>query len=129
MNERKLIMCVEDDPDNARLIDFLLRRAPADLVMTNRADDAAALWSGRRPDLILLDLVLPGSAGLDWLESLRRQETLAPTPVIIVSVRTDPEQLRRARELGSEYYVLKPFTPEVLREAIEKALGVDWHEY
>lgn len=129
MNDRKLILCVEDDPDNAHLIQYLLRNVPADLIMAGRGEQAAALMAGQQPDLVLLDLLLPGASGLDWLESLRIEGRLAGTPVVVVSVRTDPDQHQRAKQMGAKYYVHKPFAPETLREAIEQALGVDWKAY
>lgn len=129
MAERKLILSIEDDPDIAHLIQLVLRNAPAEVATAGRADEAIALISQKRPDLILLDLMLPQMNGLDLLESMRQDGLVSGVPVIIVSVRTDTAQRQRAREMGVENYVLKPFSPATLREEIEKALGVDWGEY
>lgn len=125
----KSILCVEDDQDIANLLRLVLRQAPAELAVVDRIEEPLAQIDQRVPDLILLDLMLPQMTGLDLLEKLQADERVKQVPVIVVTVRTDTAHRERARELGVRRYIVKPFSPAVLRREIESALGVDWKMY
>jgi two-component system phosphate regulon response regulator PhoB len=126
---RKRILCIEDNPDIISLIKLVLRQAPAEVVDALTADEAWPKMEAAPPDLILLDMMLPGMSGLDFLARLRADSRFAPVPVIIVSIRSDLSYRRRAQELGITRYLLKPFSPAVLRAEVEQALNVDWTDY
>ena len=128
-SERRVVLNLEDNPDIASLIRLVLRHAPVDLKQAQSADEAWPLLEQQRPDLILLDMMLPGMSGLDFLSRLRADRRFESVPVIIVSIRSDASFRRRAQELGVSRYLLKPFSPAVLRSEIEEALGVNWREY
>lgn len=126
---RKIILIVEDNPDITNLIRLVLRKAPADLLPAVTATEAWSQMAKHRPDLILLDMMLPGINGLDFLAQVREEEIYKLLPVIVVSIRADTLFRRRAQELGVARYLLKPFSPAVLRQEVEFALGVDWKNY
>lgn len=126
---RTAILSIEDNRDIAELIHLVLRRAPVDMVNAQNADEAWRSIEARRPDLILLDMMLPGTSGLDFLAQLRSDPRYRKTPVIVISIRADNSYRVRAQELGVVCYLLKPFSPAVLRREIEQALGVDWKSY
>jgi len=73
--------------------------------------------------------MLPGMNGLDFLSKLRADPRFRAVPVIVVSIRSDASFRQKAQELGVFRYLLKPFSPAVLRQEIEQALGVDWKKY
>jgi len=126
---RKLILIIEDNPDITSLIELVLRKAPADTVHLPTADKAWALMEKGQPDLILLDMMLPGISGMDFLAKMREDVRYQKLPVIIVSIRADAVFRRRAQELGVSRYLMKPFSPAVLRQEVEQALGVNWQAY
>ncbi len=126
---RKHILIIEDNPDITSLIELVLRKAPTDIVHLAKATDAWGLLEKQTPDLILLDMMLPGLSGMDFLAALRENPAYRTLPVIIVSIRADTIFRRRAAELGVARYLMKPFSPAVLRQEVEQALGVNWQSY
>ncbi|HLB49659.1 MAG TPA: response regulator [Anaerolineales bacterium] len=127
--ERKVILSLEDNPDITSLIRLVLRHAPANVLQAQSAVEAWPMLEGQMPDLILLDMMLPGMNGLDFLSKLRADPRFRAVPVIVVSIRSDASFRQKAQELGVFRYLLKPFSPAVLRQEIEQALGVDWKKY
>ena len=127
--ERKVILSLEDNPDITSLIRLVLRHAPANVLQAQSAVEAWPMLEGQMPDVILPDMMLPGMNGLDFLSKLRADPRFRAVPVIVVSIRSDASFRQRAQELGVFRYLLKPFSPAVLRQEIEQALGVDWKKY
>ena len=121
------IMAVEDDP----IMQSVLRdtiRPEFEFVLSPNGREALESASREKPDLILLDMMLPGKTGLDYLTELRKDARFADTPVVVISVRADTAYRTRARELGVVRYLLKPFSPAVLRHEIQQILGVSWQD-
>lgn len=114
------VLLIEDEDDLARLFELALDREG---LRIRRARDAAAgLEAFRRwdPRLILLDVVLPGRSGLDFLEELR---AVSRVPVILISGRRRPADRARAESLGVEGFLVKPFALTVLRAGVRLALS------
>ncbi len=74
-------------------------------------------------DIVLTDWNMPGMAGVELVQALRARPELASIPVLLVTARTSREDVVEAASAGVNGYLLKPFTPEVLREKIEEILG------
>ena len=127
-DERKLILSVEDDQDITNLIRLVLRHAPITLAHAMSGIEAWPILEKQTPDLILLDMMLPGISGLDFLAQLRQNPKYESLPVIIISVQADTAYRSRARSLGVVRYLLKPFSPAVLRQEIQQALKITWPE-
>lgn len=89
------------------------------------ADGEEALRRAReaRPDVILLDLMMPGRSGLDVLAELRDDPATAGTPVIVLSARTQVADRQAALEAGADRHLGKPFSPSELVAAVEELLG------
>ncbi len=118
---RPRLLVVEDDPRCASLLRDALRPRYAVHV---EADGFRALERARAdpPDLLLLDLQLPTLSGFDVLGQWRRDEALAPCPVVVVSARVMGDEVERAQALGAADFVDKPFTLARLRSAVDDAL-------
>lgn len=116
-----LVLLVEDDAD---LRSFLADALSTDhRVITARSAEEAIVVVGRvRPDLIALDLLLPGVGGDQLLHDLQADPELAGIPVIVVSGRNDDEQRARMLRDGADDYVTKPFSSEELRARIQNVL-------
>ena len=76
-----------------------------------------------KPDLVLLDLLVPKLDGFVVLESLKREDRTRSIPVVVISAKADEEDIKKARKLGAADYLVKPFTPRELAGALEKVLG------
>ena len=119
---RQKILVIEDDP--VARADLEARLAANGYTVARAADAASALTvvNRERPDLILLDLGLPAGDGFLVLERLRKIETLAAIPVLVVTGRSDPETRKRVESMGVAPVLLKPVGTEALLGAIRSAL-------
>ena len=117
--ERPRILVVDDDPHTLRFVrDTLTKEGYAPLV-TGVPDDLAGLIRAERPALVLLDLMLPGSDGIELLEEVPE---LSDLPVIFISGYGRDETIARAFELGADDYIVKPFSPTELVARIRAVL-------
>lgn len=104
------ILVVEDDRSLMRLLELNLEAEGYRVVLSAEGASALAALSARAPNLVLLDLKLPGSvSGWDILAHLRGDERLRRVPVIVVSAYGHSQDLAQARSLGAEDYLVKPF--------------------
>src|SRR5690606_18388534 len=87
-------------------------------------NDALAVVRSRPPDLVLLDMLMPGMDGFELLAELRRDPSLVQLPVVFLTVAQDRDLLLRAFESGAVDYVTKPFMPEELLARVETHLGL-----
>jgi len=117
------ILVVDDDHDIRRLLDLELRAAGYETVFARDAVSVAKVARDERPDLILLDLGLPGGDGFVIMERLNAFPALEGVPIVVVSAR-DPEHNRaRALASGARAYFHKPFDPDDLLRAIGRYVG------
>src|SRR5437016_4884772 len=119
---RQKVLVIEDDP--VALADLQARLEANGYVVARAADAASAMTvvNRERPDLILLDLGLPAGDGFLVLERLRKIETLAAIPVLVVTGRSDPETRKRVAAMGVAPVLAKPVNTEVLLAAIRAGL-------
>ncbi len=113
------ILIVEDDYEIAELIAVYLEHEMMRPTIVGSAEEAAIHLASGKPDLVVLDLGLPGSDGLELLRHLRAESTL---PVIIVSARESDEDKITGLGLGADDFVSKPFSPKVLVARIKAQL-------
>ncbi len=117
-----LIMVVDDEPDILAMLDMILRRHGYETILSEGGEEAIELIRQKKPDLILLDLMMPRIEGTELLRRLRSDEALKDIPVVVVSVRSTIEkESREAMELADEY-ITKPIDVPVLISTIEKLL-------
>jgi DNA-binding response OmpR family regulator len=122
-NPARSILVCEDDPAMLRIFQFLLVQQGIRKVMTtSRGESVADMAQKDRPDLILLDLMLPGRDGIDVLRELKSTESTRSIPVIVVSGKESQEQVKQAMMAGAIDYVIKPFEPMELGARIRGLL-------
>ena len=114
------ILVVDDDPQTLRYVRDELTRAGYTAIVTGHPSEVSALIEESRPDLVLLDLMLPGE---DGIELMQRIFTLVDVPVIFISGYGRDEVIARAFEMGASDYVVKPFSPTELVARIKAALS------
>src|SRR5690606_9502541 len=108
------ILVVEDERDIAALVAYHLAREGYRVRTADGGAEALQAVSRERPDLVILDLMLPGFSGYDVLAELRHRDTTADVPVIVLTARRDEEDRVKGLELGADDYVTKPFSPREL---------------
>ena len=109
------ILLVEDDPDIQTVTSLALGTFGGfDVRICASAHEAVASAPEFRPDLILLDVMMPGMDGVDALKALRRHPTVADVPVVFLTARVQPHDVERYRALGSLAVIPKPFEPSEL---------------
>src|SRR5881394_2834610 len=107
----KEILVVDDEPRIAEICRDYLTRAGFDVITASNGDDALALARSRQPDLIVLDLKLPGRDGLDVTRALRQRSNV---PIIMLTARIEESDKLVGLELGADDYLTKPFSPREL---------------
>jgi DNA-binding response OmpR family regulator len=116
------ILVVEDEPDLRELMEGGLRAAGYEVDLAEDGRQALRKASDHRPDLVLLDLMLPDCEGTEVCRRLRQAETTAETGVIVVSARTDLRDRIAAFEQGADDYVTKPYSFRELLFRIQAVL-------
>jgi two-component system phosphate regulon response regulator PhoB len=118
----KHILVVEDEEPIRRMMRFSLERV--DFRVSDAADAAVArvAIAEARPDLVLLDWMLPGTSGLEFARELRASEATHDIPIIMVTARVEEEDRVRGLDLGCDDYVTKPFSPSELVARIRAVL-------
>ena len=121
---RPTILSVDDEPDVLELIRFHLTRAGCEVLTATSGRVALETIRARRPDLVLLDLMLPDIDGFGVCEILRRQPATAALPIIIVSAWSTTDSRNLGLELGALDYLTKPFSPKTLVERVQRLLSL-----
>ena len=115
-----VILVVEDDPHIADLLDLYLRQDGHRPYLAGSGERALGLFAERTPELVLLDLGLPG--GIDGLEACRRIRATSDVPIIMITARDDEVDRIVGFELGADDYVIKPFSPRELMGRVRAVL-------
>ena len=108
---RGRILVVDDDASLAEMLSIVLRQEGFDSLVVARGDEAMAAFRDYRPDLVLLDLMLPGRDGLDVCKEIRAE---AGTPIVMLTAKGDTIDVVLGLESGADDYVVKPFKPKEL---------------
>ena len=117
--ERPRVLCVDDDPQTLRYVRDALTKAGYAPVLTGDPEEVSRLMAEETPRLVLLDMMLPGSDGMELMKDIRE---VSDVPVIFLSVNGQEEVVARAFDMGAADYVVKPFSPTELAARIRAAL-------
>lgn len=123
MNET--ILVVDDEPDLRLLVRMTLEGSGYDVEEATTAAEALERANEIRPALILLDIRLPDAEGFDVLKALRADAQFTDTPVVMMSAHSSPPTLRKAEDIGSHDYLIKPFKYDDLLAMVAKHLARD----
>ena len=121
LTSRKKILIVEDDPDIRIMMGYILKE-DYDLVLCEDGRSGIAKAQAEKPDLILLDIYMPGISGFEVCKTVRSSPEISSTPIIILTAGALKEEVTEGYALGADDYIFKPFDPEDLMERIEKLL-------
>ncbi len=122
MSKGRTIMLVDDELDIRTILRIMLEDSATRILEVGNGYDALTLAKKTRPDLILLDWMMPGLNGLEVVEALRRDPATADIPIIMLSSRDQADEIRELLALGVIAYLAKPFSPLELLQTVERAL-------
>lgn len=118
----RTIWTVDDDEEMNRAIGLMLKLLDCEVTAFHNVRSAAQMFaSGRKPDLLILDINMPEVTGLDMVEFLRRRPETKNLPIVMLSSEAADMMVDRAMELGADAYVTKPVTLEELEKAMATA--------
>jgi CheY-like chemotaxis protein len=112
------ILVVEDSAVIRRLIEVCLRAADLEIITREDGKSGLAAVGSESPDLVVLDIGLPGMDGWEVLDEIRRDEATASLPVVVLTAHAEEESRRRANEGGADAFVTKPFQPNDFRTTV-----------
>ncbi len=117
------VLYIENEPDVRRLVSYLL--PAAGMTVECVADTKSALLAIRRvvPDVILLDIMLPGEDGYSFCRCLRDDPQTRDLPIVILSARVMPAEIQRGYDCGADLYLVKPFEPAELTDGLRRAVA------
>ncbi len=112
------ILIIEDEPELVKILRSYLEQGGFEVLTAYKGDTGLKTWENTQPDLVILDLNLPGMDGLDIARTIRQQ---ADTPIIMVTARVEEADRLVGLELGADDYVTKPYSP---REIVARVRAV-----
>jgi CheY-like chemotaxis protein len=120
---KKKILLVDDSRTSLFMERMILQNGPYLLSSANDGLEAIARAQAERPDLILMDVIMPNMGGFEALRELRKRPETAETPVILVTTRGEPANVEEGYEAGCSDYLTKPIDPQELLTKVRSCLG------
>jgi CheY-like chemotaxis protein len=117
------VLVVDDEPDVLLLCRLNLQQRGHELLEAADGSTALALARDRHPDVIVLDLMLPGISGYDVLEALQRDEVTTDIPVLVLTAKSLRADRERSHGLGASAFLTKPFLPNELCEMVDSLVA------
>jgi len=120
---QKTVLIIEDEEDAADLFAEMMRVSGFRVVKTSRSSPAISMMNDDKPDIVLLDIMMPEISGLEILRQMRLDPNLSEIPVIVLSAKSMPADIKNGMEAGASTYLTKPVGFQELKEAVERTLG------
>ena len=117
------VLVADDDRDIRELISFKLQAAGYDVVTANDGDEALAQVIALRPDIAVLDVMMPGKSGTEVLRAVREHSDVGKTCIILLTAKAQEADVASGFALGADDYVVKPFSPRELLSRVQAVLG------
>ena len=118
----KTVLIIEDESDAAELFAEMMRVSGFRVLKTSSSTPAITLITTEKPDLVILDIMMPEVSGIDILRQMRGDPALVSIPVVVVSAKSMPADIKSGLEAGASLYLTKPVGFLELKEAVERAL-------
>ncbi len=122
---KKTIMVVDDNPDIVTIVKTILEVKGYTVQSAFSGQEVLSLLKEQKPDLILLDIMMPQMDGLEALTRLKENPETASIPVILLTAKVQYEDVLGGYKTGADYYITKPFTKNQLLNGINLVLGGD----
>ena len=117
------ILVADDDVDIRELIEFKLSTLGHEIVAVSDGAAAVDVCRDHKPDLAVLDVMMPGMSGLDAVRVIRSDEAMADIPVILLTARVKEADVETGFDSGADDYITKPFSPRELASRVQALLA------
>ena len=118
------ILLVDDEQKVLDLIAFRLQYLGYRVITARTGEDALSLVETQRPDLIILDVGMPGLDGLKVCSRLKKSQTFSAIPILMLTALSEIEDVNKAMAAGADDYVVKPYDPAVLQMKLQHYVGI-----
>jgi len=126
MDEKKLVVCIEDEPEMIDLVKLILRRADFEFVGAVGGREGLNAVRRLKPDLVLLDLMMPDVDGWEVYRQMKADKELSQIPVIVITAKAQSiDRVLGLHIAKVDDYITKPFGPHELLESVNDILGVE----
>jgi two-component system phosphate regulon response regulator PhoB len=122
MSPTKKVLIVDDEAPIREMIAVALEMAGYECLEAENANQAHALIVDHKPDMVLLDWMMPGTSGVDFARRLRKEELTADIPIILLTAKGEEENKIKGLESGADDYITKPFSPRELVARLKAVL-------
>jgi DNA-binding response OmpR family regulator len=117
------ILIVDDEPNIVISLEFLMKKEGFHVALANDGDEALASIAEFKPDLVLLDVMMPKKSGYEVCEAVRRNPEFAATKIIMLTAKGRPTEIAKGLALGADAYITKPFSTKDLVAKVKQILG------
>jgi len=125
LEEEKRLVCIEDEPEMIDLVRLILSRKGFNVIGANGGVEGLEVVRREKPDLILLDLMMPDMDGWEVYQQIKADEELREIPVVVVTAKAQSiDKVLGLHIAKVDDYITKPFGPQELLESVEKILGM-----
>ena len=127
MNTMKnCILLVDDEPAAAQLVQEILSESGVEVLMAPSAEKALTILEGRTPDLVLVDVIMPGISGYEFVDILRADDRWSSIPILLISGKTFPTSGQSQTGQTANGFLKKPFSKKELFAAVGRFIQVDY---
>lgn len=123
-SQAKTVVVVEDEPDTAEMFAEMVRLIGLQVIKSHGGVRAIDLIAEKKPDVVLLDIMMPDVSGLEVLRYMQRDPRLSHIQVIVVSAKGLPSDIQTGLDAGASFYLTKPVSFVDLKRALEKAVKI-----
>jgi DNA-binding response OmpR family regulator len=121
--DRPVVLAADDDEDILGLLSFRLERAGYTVIVARDGEEALELAVKERPDLAVLDVMMPKLDGFELTRRLRAEEATSRMPIILLTAKSQDADVQQGFDAGADDYIRKPFSPDELRVRVQAILG------
>lgn len=122
-SEIRTILVVDDEPALLRLMEYLLHRQGYRILTAANGEDALELVRTERPDLVVLDVMMPRMDGYEVAAAIRHDREIASTPIVILTAKAQDQDIERGLAAAVDAYITKPFEPARLSDTVANLLA------
>lgn len=119
----KKVLVVDDEPNIVISLEFLMKRAGYQVAVARDGLEALEAIARERPDLVLLDVMMPHKSGFEVLQAVRADDALAATRIVMLTAKGRDTDVAKGTALGADAYLTKPFSTRDLVQAVARILG------
>lgn len=122
MNGKKKILIVEDETSISVALEYRFKKFGFEVILAEDGEDGLSKARSEKPDIIILDLILPKLTGESVCKEIRKDDNIAKTPIIMLTAKDSDTDRIIGRVIGADCYITKPFDLERLRKEVDKLL-------